>query len=78
MTREDILEGIVRSYQLSYAAVGAITEDSELAGDSLDAFHMAVDLEERFKITIEDDEILACKKVGDIVQLVLDKKAGNK
>lgn len=38
--------------------------------DSMDKFEMAMELEDDFGITLEDEDITACKTVGDVVALV--------
>ncbi len=46
----------------------------DLAIDSLDAVELVLDLETKFDIKIEDDEIESLVTVADIVKLVESKK----
>ena len=49
--------------------------DYDLGLDSLDMVEITMELEERFDISIEDEEIANVKTVLDIVELVIAKKA---
>lgn len=48
--------------------------DYDLGLDSLDMVEITMELEERFNISIEDEEIANVKTVSDIVELVVAKK----
>ena len=52
----------------------AITEDSrlveDLKADSANIMVMIMDLEDRFGITVEDDQIMKLKTVGDVVRYI--------
>ncbi len=51
-----------------------ITEDSrlveDLKADSANVMVMIMDLEDRFGITVEDDQIMKLKTVGDVVRYI--------
>lgn len=48
--------------------------DYDLGLDSLDMVEITMESEERFNISIEDEEIANVKTVSDIVELVVAKK----
>lgn len=58
--------------------VDDITLESTLTGDldldSLQSVSMILDLEEFYNITINEDEIMTLKTIGDVVNLVASKK----
>ena len=51
-----------------------ITEDSrlieDLKADSANIMVMIMDLEDKFGITVEDDQIMKMKTVGDVVKYI--------
>ena len=51
-----------------------ITEDSrlveDLKADSANIMVMIMDLEDRFGVTVEDDQIMKLKTVGDVVRYI--------
>ena len=51
-----------------------ITENSrlveDLKADSANVMVMIMDLEDRFGITVEDDQIMRLKTVGDVVKYI--------
>ena len=54
-----------------------ITEDSrvveDLGADSLDVVELLMTLEDEFGITVEDEDAIKLKTIGDIISLI-DKK----
>ena len=54
--------------------VATITPDSrlveDLKADSANVMVMIMDLEDRFGITVEDDQIMRLKTVGDVVKYI--------
>ena len=60
------------------ADASAITEDSrlveDLKADSANIMVMIMDLEDRFGITVEDDQIMKLKTVGDVVDYIAKVK----
>ena len=52
----------------------SLREDLDLS--SLQAVTLVMELEEGFGVTIEDEEIMGLKTVGDVLALVREKKAG--
>jgi len=54
-----------------------ITEDKEivkdLGADSLDVVEMLMGLEEKFNVTVPDEEAVNLKTVGDIVKVIDNK-----
>lgn len=56
------------------ADASAITEDSrlieDLKADSANIMVMIMDLEDQFGITVEDDQIMKLKTVGDVVRYI--------
>ena len=55
-----------------------ITEDSrlieDLKADSANIMVMIMDLEDKFGITVEDDQIMKMKTVGDVVKYIESHK----
>ena len=60
------------------ADASTITEDSrlveDLKADSANIMVMIMDLEDRFGITVEDDQIMKMKTVGDVVDYIESHK----
>ena len=58
--------------------VEEITDDKEvvkdLGADSLDVVEMLMGLEEKFNITVPEDEAVNIKTVGDIIALIESKQ----
>ncbi len=56
------------------ADASTITEDSrlieDLKADSANIMVMIMDLEDQFGITVEDDQIMKLKTVGDVVRYI--------
>ncbi|MBQ9211025.1 MAG: acyl carrier protein [Clostridia bacterium] len=56
------------------ADAATITEDTrlveDLKADSANIMVMIMDLEDRFGITVEDDQIMRLKTVGDVVKYI--------
>ena len=71
MTFETVKEMIASQLRVDAAA---ITEDSrlveDLKADSANVMVMIMDLEDRFGITVEDDQIMKLKTVGDVVRYI--------
>lgn len=55
-----------------------ITLDSrfveDLGADSLDLMELASSLEEEYRVSIDKEELKKIVKVGDVVELITDKK----
>ena len=60
------------------ADAATITEDTrlveDLKADSANIMVMIMDLEDRFGITVEDDQIMKLKTVGDVAAYVANAK----
>ena len=60
------------------ADASTITEDSrlveDLKADSANIMVMIMDLEDRFGITVEDDQIMKLKTVGDVAEYIASVK----
>ena len=71
MTFETVKEMIASQLRVDAAN---ITEDSrlveDLKADSANVMVMIMDLEDRFGITVEDDQIMKLKTVGDVVRYI--------
>lgn len=71
ITSEKIKELIAK--QLN-KPVSEITEDKEvvkdLGADSLDVMEMLMNLEEKFNVTVPEEEAVNIKTVGDILHLI--------
>ena len=71
MTFETVKEMIASQLRVDAAS---ITEDSrlveDLKADSANVMVMIMDLEDRFGITVEDDQIMKLKTVGDVVRYI--------
>ena len=56
------------------ADASAITEETrlveDLKADSANIMVMIMDLEDRFGVTVEDDQIMKLKTVGDVVKYI--------
>ncbi len=54
-----------------------ITEDKEivkdLGADSLDVIEMLMSLEEKFDITVPEEDVVNIKTVGDIIKIIESK-----
>ncbi len=50
----------------------------DLGADSLDVVEMLMTLEEKFNVTVSDEESVNLKTVGDIVKLIDEKTKNNK
>ncbi|MDP2814522.1 MAG: acyl carrier protein [Erysipelotrichaceae bacterium] len=56
---------------------GQLTESStlkEIGIDSLDLVEVLLELEKQLNVTFSDDELLGCKSISDVVNLVAKKK----
>jgi acyl carrier protein len=56
---------------------GLLTESStlkEIGIDSLDLVEVLLELEKELNVTFSDDELLGCRSVSDVVNLVANKK----
>lgn len=56
---------------------GQLTENSTLKDigiDSLDLVEVLLELEKQLNITFSDDELLGCRSISDVVNLVAKKK----
>ena len=71
MTLDTVKEMIASQLRVDAAS---ITEDSrlveDLKADSANIMVMIMDLEDRFGITVEDDQIMKLKTVGDVVKYI--------
>lgn len=72
---EEIKNLLVESANVDADKVTADASLKEDLGiDSLDAVELVLDIETKFDIKIEDDEISSLVTVGDIIKLVESKK----
>jgi acyl carrier protein len=56
---------------------GQLTENSTLKDigiDSLDLVEVLLELEKQLNVTFSDDELLGCRSISDVVNLVAEKK----
>lgn len=56
---------------------GQLTESStlkEIGIDSLDLVEVLLELEKQLNVTFSDDELLGCRSISDVVDLVAKKK----
>ena len=71
MTLDTVKEMIASQLRVD---ASAITEDSrlveDLKADSANIMVMIMDLEDRFGVTVEDDQIMKLKTVGDVVRYI--------
>ena len=71
MTLDTVKEMIAAQLRADPAA---ITEETrlveDLKADSANIMVMIMDLEDRFGITVEDDQIMKLKTVGDVVKYI--------
>ena len=71
MTFDTVKEMIAAQLRVD---ASTITEDSrlveDLKADSANIMVMIMDLEDRFGITVEDDQIMKLKTVGDVVRYI--------
>ncbi|MBR2823822.1 MAG: acyl carrier protein [Clostridia bacterium] len=71
MTLDTVKEMIASQLRVD---ASTITEDSrlveDLKADSANVMVMIMDLEDRFGITVEDDQIMKLKTVGDVVRYI--------
>ena len=75
MTFDTVKEMIASQLRVDAAE---ITEDSrlveDLKADSANIMVMIMDLEDRFGITVEDDQIMKLRTVGDVVNYIAKAK----
>ena len=80
MTHDDVLEGVrevaanVLGVDPAQVTEGARFKD-DLDADSLDLVEFVMALEERFDITVPEEDLEGIETVGDAVALLLDKLA---
>ena len=71
MTFDTVKEMIAAQLRVD---AGTITESSrlveDLKADSANIMVMIMDLEDRFGVTVEDDQIMKLKTVGDVVTYI--------
>lgn len=71
MTRDEALNWVATVFE---APVGSLTDDTPQAQvpgwDSLGVLTMLADLDEKFKIQIDETQVKALGKVGDILALL--------
>ena len=71
MTNDTVKEMIAAQLRVD---AGTITESSrlveDLKADSANIMVMIMDLEDRFGVTVEDDQIMKLKTVGDVVKYI--------
>ena len=71
MTFDTVKEMIAAQLRVD---ASTITEESrlveDLKADSANIMVMIMDLEDRFGITVEDDQIMKLKTVGDVVRYI--------
>ena len=71
MTFDTVKEMIASQLRVD---AGNITEDSrlveDLKADSANIMVMIMDLEDQFGITVEDDQIMKLRTVGDVVRYI--------
>ena len=71
MTFDTVKEMIASQLRVDAAS---ITEESrlveDLKADSANIMVMIMDLEDRFGITVEDDQIMKLRTVGDVVRYI--------
>ncbi len=71
MTFETVRDMIAEQLKLDPAKItldSHLTED--LKADSANIMVMIMDLEDRFGITVEDDQIMKLQTVGDVVEYI--------
>ena len=71
MTLETVKEMIASQLRVD---ASAITEESrlveDLKADSANIMVMIMDLEDQFGVTVEDDQIMKLRTVGDVVKYI--------
>ena len=71
MTLETVTEMIASQLRVD---ASAITEESrlveDLKADSANIMVMIMDLEDQFGVTVEDDQIMKLRTVGDVVKYI--------
>lgn len=50
----------------------------DLGLDSLDSMELVMNIEDRFGIMLDEDKVIGCETVGDLVQLAAEAVAGGK
>ena len=71
---KDVIE-IIENFSCLNEELSTEAKISDIGLDSLDMVEITMELEERFDVSIEDEEIANVKTVSDIVELVIAKKA---
>ncbi|MCZ7525746.1 MAG: acyl carrier protein [Acidimicrobiia bacterium] len=82
MNREDALAALREvAVEVLSVEADAVTEDArfkeDLEADSLDLVELVMGLEERFDITVPEEDLEGVETVGQAVTLVLDKIAAS-
>ena len=80
MTKEEVenqvREIIVEKFQVAPEKVKADAKlDADLGADSLDLVDLMMMLEDKFKLTISDEEADKIKTVSDVVNYIYEKNA---
>jgi acyl carrier protein len=74
MTDAEILDGLRDAARAALPRGRIVGADADLANDlgldSMTATALVVAIEDRFQVVLPDDELVHCKRVGDLVGLV--------
>jgi len=78
MTREEVLklvrDHLVEELEVDAAEIGEETRFKEdLDADSLDLYELVMELEDRYKVSVSEEQAAQIKTVGDAVSFVLER-----
>lgn len=78
MTREEVLslvrDHLAEELEVDRASIGEGTRFKEdLDADSLDLYELVMELEDRYKISVSEEEAVRIETVGDAVSFVLER-----
>jgi acyl carrier protein len=78
MTREDVLnlvrDHLAEELEVDREAIGETTRfKDDLEADSLDLYELVMELEDRYRIKVSEEEAARIETVGDAVSFVLER-----
>lgn len=72
--KDKVFDRIAEQFKADRSTLTLETTLSSLNADSLDMVELSMDLEEEFGLSVEKEDISSIKTLGDVVNLVENKK----
>lgn len=73
--QEMVFDKVAETMGVDKGALSLATTFNSLGADSLDMVEFSIDLEEEFRIVIEQSDIASINTLGDAVEFIKKKKA---